>query len=343
MRIGILTGGGDCPGLNAVIRAVVKRSAKDYGSEVIGFLEGWRGPIENLVMPLTLQSTGGLIQRGGTILRTSRTNPFKVEGGPEKILESMKKNNLDALIAVGGEDTTGVANKMFKQYNLPVVCVPKTIDNDLNATDYTFGFDTAVNIVCEALDRLHTTAESHNRVLVCEVMGRHAGWIACYGGIAGGADFICIPEKPIDMREMLQVIKKRHARGRLFSIIVVAEGAKFPEGDEVLKDQEKDSFGHVKLGGIGDQIAKIIERETGYETRAMTLGHLQRGGAPSAFDRILGTRFGVRAADLVHEKQFGLMVALDGTNIINVPIEAGVGALKTLDEEMYKVAQVFFG
>ncbi|MBX9685545.1 MAG: 6-phosphofructokinase, partial [Candidatus Obscuribacterales bacterium] len=342
MRIGILTGGGDCPGLNAVIRAVVKRSIKDFGSEVIGFLEGWRGPIENLVMPLTLQTTGGLIQRGGTILRTSRTNPFKVEGGPEKIMESMKKNNLDALIAVGGEDTTGVANKMFKQYGLNVVCVPKTIDNDLNATDYTFGFDTAVNIVCEALDRLHTTAESHNRVLVCEVMGRHAGWIACYGGIAGGADYICIPEKPVEIGEMLQVIKKRHARGRLFSIIVVAEGAKLAD-NEILKDQELDAFGHVKLGGIGDQIAKIIERETGYETRAMTLGHIQRGGAPSAFDRILGTRFGVRAADLVHEKKFGLMVALNGTRIVDVPIEAGVGQLKTLDEDMYKVAQVFFG
>jgi 6-phosphofructokinase 1 len=257
-------------------------------------------------------------------------------------MESMKKNNLDALVAVGGEDTTGVANKMFKQFNLPVVCVPKTIDNDLNATDYTFGFDTAVNIVCEALDRLHTTAESHNRVLVCEVMGRHAGWIACYGGIAGGADFICIPEKPIDLKEMLQVIKKRHARGRDFSIIVVAEGAKMAEG-EILKDQEKDAFGHVKLGGIGEQLAKIIEKETGYETRAMTLGHLQRGGAPSAFDRILGTRFGVRAADLVHAKDFGKMVALHGTDIVNVPIEDGVGALKTLDEDMYKVAQVFFG
>jgi 6-phosphofructokinase 1 len=341
MRIGILTGGGDCPGLNAVIRAVVKRSVK-HGSEVLGYLEGWRGPMENMIMPLSQQTTGGLINRGGTILRTSRTNPFSSEGGPEKILESMKRNNLDALISVGGEDTTGVANELYKKYNLPVVCVPKTIDNDLNATDYSFGFDTAINIVAEALDRLHTTAESHNRVLVCEVMGRHAGWIACYGGIAGGADYICIPEKPVEIKEMLKVIKMRHVRGRNFSIIVVAEGAKLAE-TEVLKDEEKDSFGHVKLGGIGEEIAKIIEKETGFETRAITLGHLQRGGAPSAFDRILGTRFGVKAADLVHEGKFGRMVALQGTNIVDVPIEDGVGALKTLDEEMYKVAEVFFG
>lgn len=342
MRIGILTGGGDCPGLNAVIRAVVKRSAKDYGSEVLGFLEGWRGAMENMIMPISLQATGGLINRGGTILRTSRTNPFTVEGGPAKILESLKRNNLDALIAVGGEDTTGVANELFKQFQLPVVCVPKTIDNDLNSTDYSFGFDTAINIVCEALDRLHTTAESHNRVLVCEVMGRHAGWIACYGGIAGGADYICIPEKPVEIKEMLKVIKMRHVRGRNFSIIVVAEGAKLAD-TEITKTEEKDSFGHVKLGGIGEEIAKIIEKETGFETRAITLGHLQRGGAPSAFDRILGTRFGVKAADLVHEGKFGRMVALQGTNIVDVPIEAGVGALKTLDQEMYKVAEVFFG
>lgn len=342
MRIGILTGGGDCPGLNAVIRSVVRRSIKDHGAEVLGFLEGWRGPIENMIMPLTLNNTGGLIQRGGTILKTSRTNPFKVEKGPERIMESMKRNNLDALIAVGGEDTCGVASKMFKQYGLNVICVPKTIDNDLNATDFTFGFDTAVNIVCEALDRLHTTAESHNRVLVCEVMGRHAGWIACYGGIAGGADFICVPEKPINLNELLQAIKKRHARGRNFSIVVVAEGAKLAE-EEFLKDKELDAFGHVKLGGIGDQLSKLIEKETGYETRAMVLGHIQRGGTPTAFDRVLATRFGVKAADLAKEKKFGTMVALSGAKIIDVPVEAGVGSLKTLDMEMYNVAEVFFG
>lgn len=344
MRIGILTGGGDCPGLNAVIRAVVRRSIKDYNSEVIGFLEGWRGPIENMVMPLTIQNTVGLLQRGGTILKTSRTNPFKVDGAPEKIMDSMAKNKLDALIAVGGEDTCGVADKMYTKHNLPVICVPKTIDNDLNATDYTFGFDTAVNIVAEALDRLHTTAESHERVLVCEVMGRHAGWIATYGGMAGGADYICIPERPINLPELISVIKKRHARGRSYSIVVVAEGAKLPEG-EVLKDDLRDAFGHVKLGGIGDLIAKIIEKETGYETRATVLGHIQRGGSPTAFDRVLGTRFGVLATDLVHEANFGKMVALQGNKIVDVPISAGVGKLKTLDEDMslYEVASVFFG
>jgi ATP-dependent phosphofructokinase / diphosphate-dependent phosphofructokinase len=342
MRIGILTGGGDCPGLNAVIRAVVRHSIKNYGSEVIGFLEGWRGPIENMVMPITLQSTSGLIARGGTILRTSRTNPFKVERGPERIMESMQKNRLDALLAVGGEDTCGAAHKMHKQHGLNVICVPKTIDNDLNATDFTFGFDTAVNIVADALDRLHTTAESHNRVLVCEVMGRHAGWIACYGGIAGGADYILVPEKPINIDDVVATIKKRHARGRDFSIVVVAEGAKMGQS-ESLKDQELDSFGHVKLGGIGEQLAKLIEKLTGYETRASVLGHIQRGGSPTAFDRVLATRFGVMATDLVHQKKFGRMVALSGNKIVDVPIEAGVDSLKTLDMDLYKVAEVFFG
>lgn len=342
MRIGILTGGGDCPGLNAVIRAVVRHSVKNYSSEVIGFLEGWRGPIENMSMPITLNSTSGLIQRGGTILRTSRTNPFKIERGPERIMESMKKNNLDALVAVGGEDTCGVAHKMNKQFGLNVICVPKTIDNDLNATDFTFGFDTAVNIVADALYRLHTTAESHNRVLVCEVMGRHAGWIACYGGIAGGADYILVPEKPIIIDDVVAAIKKRHARGRDFSIVVVAEGAKMGES-EALKDQELDSFGHVKLGGIGEHLAKLIEKLTGYETRAMVLGHIQRGGSPSAFDRVLATRFGIAATDLVHQKKFGRMVALQGNAIVDVPIEEGVDSLKTLDMNLLKVAEVFFG
>lgn len=342
MRLGILTGGGDCPGLNAVIRAVVRRSIRDHKSDVLGFLEGWRGPIENMVMPLNLANTANLIQRGGTILRTSRTNPFKIEGAPEKIMESLKKNNLDALIAVGGEDTCGVAHKMYEQYKLPVVCVPKTIDNDLSATDFTFGFDTAVNIVCEAIDRLHTTAESHNRVLVCEVMGRDAGWIACYGGIAGGADFIAIPEKPINMKELLTAIKTGHSRGRNYSIIVVAEGAKM-EGAEKDPEQNVDDFGHVRLGGIGDQLAQLIEKETGYETRAMVLGHIQRGGSPTAFDRVLATRFGVKAADVAHEKKFGTMVALHGSHIVDVPVADGVGKLKTLDMSLYGVAEVFFG
>jgi 6-phosphofructokinase 1 len=343
MRIGILTGGGDCPGLNAVIRAVVRKSIKDLGADVIGFLEGWRGPVDNMVMPLTLNNTGGLLSRGGTILRTSRTDPFKTENGPEKILESMKKNMLDGLIAVGGEDTCAVAHRMFKEHKLPVICVPKTIDNDLNGTDYTFGFDTAVNIVMEALDRLHTTAESHNRVLVCEVMGRQAGWIAAYGGIAGGADYIGVPEKPLNLGEILSDIKKRHARGKNFSIIVVAEGAKLENGGAALQAQELDAHGRVKLGGVGETVAKVIEKETGYETRAMTLGHIQRGGSPTAFDRVLATRFGVKAAELAHEKKFGTMVALQGNEIKDVPIESGVGETKTLDMRLYEVAKVFFG
>jgi phosphofructokinase-like protein len=343
MRIGVLTGGGDCPGLNAVIRAVVRKSIKDFGADVIGFLEGWRGPMDNMVMPLTMNNTGGLLPRGGTILKTSRTNPFNEERGPEKILESMKRNNLDGLVAVGGADTCGVACKMWADHQLPVVFVPKTIDNDLNATDYTFGFDTAVNIVMEALDRLHTTAESHNRVLVCEVMGRNAGWIAVHGGIAGGADYIGIPEKPLNVGEMLADVKKRHSRGRNFSIVVVAEGAKLENAEEVLKDQERDAFGHTKLGGIGEQVAQIIEKETGFETRAMTLGHLQRGGSPTAFDRVLATRFGVKASEMVHEKKFGMMAALQGNRIVEVPIESSIKELKLLDMSLYEVSKVFFG
>ena len=343
MRIGLLTGGGDCPGLNAVIRAVVRRSQKEYGTDVVGYLEGWRGPIENILMPLTLQNTQGLIQRGGTILKTSRANPFKIEGGPQKVLESMKRNMLEGLIVVGGEETCGIAHKMYQEHKVPLVCVPKTIDNDLNATDYTFGFDTAVNVVCDALDRLHTTAESHNRVLVCEVMGRYAGWIACYGGIAGGADFICVPEKPINVGELLAAIKKRHARGKNFSIVVVAEGSKLENGPAPEKPPELDAFGLPRLGGIGNDIAKIIEKETGYETRAISLGHIQRGGSPSAFDRVLATRFGVKAVDVLHEKNFGTMVALDGNKITAVPLADGVSKLKTLDMDLYDVAGVFFG
>jgi 6-phosphofructokinase 1 len=343
VRIGILTGGGDCPGLNAVIRAVVRRSIKTYGSDVLGYLEGWRGCIDNIIMPLTLANTSGLIQRGGTILKTSRTNPFKIEGAPQKIVDSIKRNNLDGLIAVGGEDTCGVAYRMFTEHNLPVVCVPKTIDNDLNSTDFTFGFDTAVNVVMDALDRLHTTAESHNRVLVCEVMGRHAGWIACYGGIAGGADFIAVPEKPLNMGELLSAIKNRHSRGRNHSILVVAEGTKIEGVGEVLRSEGLDNFDHVKLGGVGDTIAKIIEKETGYETRAMTLGHIQRGGSPTAFDRVLATRFGVMAVDLVHEGKFGTMAALHGSRIDSVPLADAVTQLKTLDMNLLEVAGVFFG
>lgn len=343
MRMGILTGGGDCPGLNAVIRAVVRHGMKEHNSEVVGFLEGWRGPMQNMVMPLTLKSTDGLIQRGGTILRTSRIDPFTLDRGPELITESMKKNNLDGLIVVGGQETCSVALKMHQEHKLNVVCIPKTIDNDLCATDFTFGFDTAVNIVSDALDRLHTTAESHNRVLVCEVMGRHAGWIACYGGIAGGADFILVPEKTIALHDITEAIKKRHARGKDHSIIVVAEGAKL-EGDNGTPGAEEiDPENPPRLGGIGDRLAKLIESETGFETRAMVLGHIQRGGSPTAYDRVLATRFGVAAVDLVTEKKFGRMVALQHNQIVDVSLEEATSGMKTLDMELYKVASVFFG
>ncbi len=338
MRIGILTGGGDCPGLNAVVRAIVRRSVMEHGSEVVGFLEGWRGPMEGMVMPLTLQGTGGLIHRGGTILRTSRANPFKTERGPEKIAEQMEKHRLDALIAIGGDETLNIAEELSSKHGIKIVCVPKTIDNDLNSTDFTFGFDTAVNVVMEAIDRLHTTAESHNRVLVCEVMGGNAGWIACYGGIAGGADFILVPEKPIKLKEIAESIKKRHARGRDYSILVVAEGARL-EGD---LEAPPVTINGNKRTGIGERLAKLIEEETGYETRATVLGHIQRGGSPTAFDRVLATRFGVKATDLVHEKKFGRMVALQGNHVVDVAISEGVGKIKSLDMDLYKVAEVFF-
>lgn len=337
MRIGILTGGGDCPGLNAVIRAVVRHSVKSFGSEVLGFLEGWRGPVDNMIMPLTLRNTETIINRGGTIIRTSRSNPFATEDGPKKILDNLKKNNIDALIAVGGEETCGVAKRLYQEHKVPVVCIPKTIDNDLNATDYTFGFDTAVNVVAEAIDRLHTTAESHNRVLVCEVMGRHTGWIACHGGIAGGADFILVPEKPIKIDEVIEAIKKSHSRGRDYSIVVVAEGARF--GDEPKNETENKNG----VGGIGEKLAHVIAERTGYETRATTLGHIQRGGSPTAFDRVLATRFGVHATEMAHEKKFGRMVSLQGNKISDVPLEDAVDTLKTLDLSLYKVAEVFFG
>jgi 6-phosphofructokinase 1 len=339
MRIGILTGGGDCPGLNAVIRAIVCKCVKDFGSDVIGYLEGWRGPIENMVMPLTVNNTAGLLSRGGTIIRTSRENPFKVERGPERVLESMQRNSLEALIAIGGEETCAVADRMFKEHKLPVVCIPKTIDNDLNGTDYTFGFDTAVNIVMESLDRLHTTAESHNRVLVCEVMGGNAGWIATYGGIAGGAHYIAIPEKPLNIGELLSDVKKRHSRGSNYSIIVVAEGTKLEEGpaaEDVCNGSEE------KPRSIGETIARLVEKQTGYETRAMVLGHIQRGGSPTAFDRVLATRFGVKAAEMAHEKKFGLMAALRGNLIEEVPIGEGTGD-RQVDMQVYEVAKVFFG
>ncbi|MDD4953611.1 MAG: 6-phosphofructokinase [Candidatus Omnitrophica bacterium] len=341
-KIGILTGGGDCPGLNPVIRAVV-RKALNEGYEVVGIKNGWKGLIEADTVKLDLSYVSGILPKGGTILGTSRTNPYKKEDGLRKVQENYKKLGLDALIAVGGEDTLGVASKLTKDGIPNIVGVPKTIDNDLSATDYTFGFDTAINTATECIDRLHTTAESHHRIIVVEVMGRHAGWIAIESGIAGGADIILIPELPIDIEEVCMLIKKRHGRGKTFSIVVVAEGAQFKEGTMVLQEQARDEFGHVRLGGIGERLGQEIEKRTGFETRVSVLGHIQRGGTPTAFDRILGTRFGVKAVELVKNKKFGRMAALSGMKIIDVALEEAVKELKTVDMDLYDIAKVFFG
>jgi 6-phosphofructokinase 1 len=341
-KIGILTGGGDCPGLNPVIRAVVRKGINE-GYEIIGIKNGWKGLIEGDTMKLDLHAISGILPKGGTILGTSRTNPYKKEGGLEKVKQTYKNLSLEALIVVGGEDTLGVASKLIKDGITNIVGVPKTIDNDLSATDYTFGFDTALNTATECIDKLHTTAESHHRIMVVEVMGRHAGWIALESGIAGGADIILIPEIPIDIQEVCTLIKNRHRRGKTFSIIVVAEGAQFKEGTMVLQEQKLDEFGHVRLGGIGEQVAREIEKNTGYETRVSVLGHVQRGGTPSAFDRVLGTRFGVKAMELVKNKKFGRMVALQGDKVVDVEIDKAVAALKTVDMELYEIAKVFFG
>ncbi|MHB8173284.1 MAG: 6-phosphofructokinase [Nitrospirota bacterium] len=345
-RVGILTGGGDCPGLNAVIRAVFRR-AEQYDYEVIGIRDGWKGLMEMQCEPLTRQQVSGIHLFGGTILGTSRTNPFKKENGAETVAQNMVKMDLHALIAVGGDDTLGVCNKLSKM-GLNTVGVPKTIDNDLSATDVTFGYDTAVSIATECIDRLHTTAESHHRTLVVEIMGRHAGWITCASGIAGGADMILVPEEPFNIVEVCDVLKKRAARGKKFNIVAVSEGAKFSdapgvEGSVVLQTADKDAFGNVRLGGIANILAKEIETRTGFETRAVILGHIQRGGTPTAYDRILATRFGVKAVDLVHEGRFGVMVAIHGTDIKAVPLEEAVGKTKTLDMDLYKTAQIFFG
>src|SRR4051812_49151513 len=289
MRIGVLTGGGDCPGLNAVIRAVVRKSALHYGHEIVGFRDGWRGPLEADTCELTLDSTRGILPRGGTILRSSRTNPFKRDDGPDVIKANFARLGVDGLIAIGGEDTLGVANRLHGEHGIPVLGVPKTIDNDLGGTEMTFGFDTAVQVCTDAIDRLHTTAESHNRVLVLEVMGRHAGWIALHSGIAGGADVILVPERPVDLESVCEAIRARHRRGSFFSIVVVAEGAVIDEGTERI-GADLDEFGHERLGGVGDRIGREIERRTGYETRTTVLGHIQRGGTPTAFDRVLATR-----------------------------------------------------
>ncbi|HKP19837.1 MAG TPA: ATP-dependent 6-phosphofructokinase [Gaiellaceae bacterium] len=345
-RVGILTGGGDCPGLNAVIRAVARRSF-DRRYEVVGVQDGWRGLVEGDLATLTARETSGLLPRGGTILGTSRTNPYKLDGGVEHVLRNFAEAGLDALVAVGGEDTLGVAARLWEEEELPVVGVPKTIDNDLAATDYTFGFDTAVAICTEAIDRLHTTAESHNRVMVVEVMGRHTGWIAVMSGIAGGADVILIPEQPISVEEACDRLRTRHERGKDFSIVVVSEGYKltFESGEqrEVTQGAPVDQFGHVRLGGVGEQLAREIEERTGFETRVTVLGHVQRGGSPTARDRILATRYGLKAADLVHEGKFGRMAALHGDSIVDVSLAEATAELKTVPPDRYEVARAFFG
>ncbi|HDY66263.1 MAG: 6-phosphofructokinase [Candidatus Scalindua sediminis] len=348
-NIGILTGGGDCPGLNATIRAVAKKGIVDYDYKMYGILEGWRGLIDGMIKELDMDSVSGILHRGGTIIGTSRTNPFGKDnkGDPEKILENIKKLDLHAIVSIGGDDTQGVALKLFKM-GVNVVGIPKTIDNDLSGTDFTFGFDTAVNIATEAIDRLHTTAESHNRVMVVEVMGRHAGWIATFAGIAGGADLILIPEKPIDMEEVYDVLRKRHERGKNYSIVVVAEGIKIPQENEkgdgfVLQTEKRDDFGHIMLGGVGAVLAKLIERGTGFEARCTVLGHTQRGGTPTAFDRILGTRFGIAAIELVYRGIFGKIVVLRGNEIIPKDLKDVIGQNKTVDDYWYDIAKVFFG
>ncbi|HVF33288.1 MAG TPA: 6-phosphofructokinase [Acidimicrobiales bacterium] len=342
MKIGVLTGGGDCPGLNAVIRAVVRKGEQHYGDEFVGFRDGWRGPIEGLTMPLDVERCRGILPRGGTILGSSRTNPYKTEGAVDRMKATLDGLGVEALVAIGGEDTLGVAHRL-RGDGVDVVGVPKTIDNDLNATEVTFGFDTAVQVVVDAIDRLHTTAESHDRVLVCEVMGRHAGWIAVHSGIAGGAAEVLVPEVEFDVEQVCADLKKRHEKGRYASIVVVAEGAKPKEGTMVLQSGEKDAFGHVRLGGIGHLLAGEIEQRTGFETRVTVLGHIQRGGTPTAFDRVLATRFGVAAIDAVHAGAFDHMVALQAGQIVRVPLSDAVTELKTVDAGLLEVAELFHG
>ena len=339
--VGILTGGGDCPGLNAVIRAVV-RASDSAGWDTVAALEGWRGLVDGNFRDLGTQEVSGILPRGGTIIGTSRTNPFKLDGGVEKVLQNFSDRGLDALVAIGGEDTLGVAERLYREHQFPVIGVPKTIDNDLSGTDYTFGFDTAVTIATEAIDRLHTTAESHNRVMVVEVMGRHAGWIAVTSGIAGGADVILIPEQPVDFEEVAHGIRSRHARGKNFSIVVISEGCELPGLEDT---GEVDQFGHVTLAhrGVGEILGREIEQRTGFETRVTVLGHVQRGGTPTPRDRVLATRYGLKAAALAHAGAFGQMAALRGDDIVAVSLEEATAQLKTVPPEWYAVAQAFFG
>jgi 6-phosphofructokinase 1 len=342
MKVAMLTGGGDCPGLNAVMRAVARKGERVHGDELIGFVDGWKGVLEGRTVPLGVEQLRGTLPRGGTVIGSSRTNPYKVEGGPAQVQARLSELGVDALVAIGGEDTLGVAHRLAGE-GVQVIGVPKTIDNDLSATELTFGFDTAVQICVDAIDRLHTTAESHDRVMVVEVMGRHAGHIAAWAGIAGGATITLIPEQPFDVEAVCEAIRHRHTEGkRLASIVVISEGATPKEGTMELQSGELDAFGHVRLGGIGNRLAEQIEAKTGYETRVTTLGHVQRGGTPTAFDRVLASRFGVAAIDAVHDGAWGTMVALQAGRIVRVPLSEAVGELKLVDPELYGVAQVFF-
>ncbi|MET7638836.1 6-phosphofructokinase [Streptomyces sp. NPDC005438] len=342
MRVGVLTGGGDCPGLNAVMRAVVRKGVQEYGDEFVGFRDGWHGPLECDTQPLDIPAVRGTLPRGGTILGSSRTNPYRVRDGARRIVENLAKLEVEALIAIGGEDTLGVAARLVEEHGVRCVGVPKTIDNDLSATDYTFGFDTAVGVATEAIDRLHTTAESHMRALVVEVMGRHTGWIALHSGLAGGANCILIPEQRFDVDQVCGWVESRF-RVRYAPIVVVAEGAMALEGQMVLKDDSVDDFGHVRLSGVGEWLAGEIERRTGKEARTTVLGHIQRGGTPSAFDRWLATRFGLHAIDAVHDGAWGQMVALRGTDVVRVPLADAIARVKTVDPALYAEAGVFFG
>ncbi len=342
MRIGVLTGGGDCPGLNAVIRAVVRRGVEGLGHEFVGYRDGWRGPLEGESRPLGVPEVRGILPRGGTILGSSRTNPFAEDGGPGRIAENLAAAGVDGLIAIGGEDTLGAASRLHDEHGLRVIGVPKTIDNDLGATDYTFGFDTAVNIAMEAIDRLHTTADSHHRVLIVEVMGRHAGWIAFHAGLAGGANVILIPEQPFDVERVCELVGRRF-EAQFAPIVVVAEGAQPLGGMPEVSDEKRDAFGHVRLGGIAHWLEGEIESRTGKETRATVLGHVQRGGTPTAFDRVLATRFGLHAIDAADGERWGTMAALRGTDIKLVPLKEATAELKTVPESLYSEAEVFFG
>ncbi|MFJ6823905.1 6-phosphofructokinase [Streptomyces niveus] len=342
MRVGVLTGGGDCPGLNAVIRGIVRKGVQEYGYEFTGFRDGWRGPLEGDTVPLDIPTVRGILPRGGTILGSSRTNPLKAADGIRRIKENLASSEVEALIVIGGEDTLGVAAQLSDVHGVPCVGVPKTIDNDLSATDYTFGFDTAVGIATEAIDRLHTTAESHMRVLVCEVMGRHAGWIALHSGLAGGANVILIPEQRFDVDQVCAWVTSRF-KASYAPIVVIAEGAMPKDGEVILKDGTLDSFGHARLSGVGEWLAKEIEKRTGKEARTTVLGHVQRGGTPSAFDRWLATRFGLHAIETVRDGDFGKMVALRGTDVVRVPIADAIAELKTVQPELYEEVGVFFG